>query len=220
MVEAVRASKREPVSLIDRAMVGTVVDYVLPGFVALLVILSLAMTLGRVSTLRTWSADYDGAGDFLVESCVAKPAFGGGQWLCGGRLVSEGTTQELRTTLASPIEARGADRPYVGQRLEIFHADGDRSVVYPLAYRLNEMTRVYLSLIPRLLLFIGSLMWIVGWFLTRNADRDDLVARDAMRLPQRFGWQTRALSWFAAAGAFWVLNHLVTTRVIGSLDIL
>lgn len=220
MVEAVRASKREPVSLIDRATVGTVVDYVLPGLVAVLVVLSLTMTLSRASTLRTWTADYDGAGDFLVESCVAQPAFGGGQWQCGGRLVSQGSTQELRTTLASPIEARGADRPYVGERMEIFHADGDRGIVYPLAYRLNEMTRVYLSLIPRLLLFVGSLMWIVGWFLTRNTDRDDRVARDAMRLPQRFGWQTRALTWFAAAGVVWVLNYLVATRIIGSLGIL
>lgn len=220
MVEAVRASKREPIRLIDRTMVGGLVDYALPALVALLVILSMAMTFNRAGELRTWSADYAGAGEFLVESCVAKPAFGGGQWTCAGRLTSEGASQELRTSMATPIGARVSERPYVGQRLDVFHATGDRSLTYPLAYRLNELTRMYLSLIPRLLIFVGSLMWIVGWFFTRNIDRDDYVARDAMRFPQRFGWQTRAMTWFGAAGIVWVINYLVTTRIIGSLGIL
>ncbi|MEM7324904.1 MAG: hypothetical protein AAF531_17590 [Actinomycetota bacterium] len=217
MVEAVRTTKSEPTGLMDRVSIGAVLDIVFPVVMVVVLLVSLTMTLNHASALRTWSADYDGAGRFLVESCTAQEAFGGGQWLCAGRFTTEGATQELRTTLASPIEARGATRPYVGQRLEVFHASGDRGIVYPLSYRLNEITRVYLALIPRLLVMVGALMWVVGWFLTRNVDPDDLVQRDTMRLPQRIGWQARAFNWFIAAGIVWAIGYLVSTRIIGSL---
>ena len=220
MVEAVRARKGDTVTFIERGALSGLVDYVLPIAMAVLVVVAVSATLSRGGALRTWSDDYDGAGTFLVESCQPSPDFSGGQWTCAGRLTSAGATQEIRTTLLTSMDARVSQRPYVGQQMDIFHQVGDRSQVYPLAYRLNEMTRVYLTLIPRLLLLVGAVMWLVGWMLTRNTDRDDLVARDAMRLPQRFGWQSRALNWFIGAGVIWVLNHLLTTRLIGSLDIL
>lgn len=220
MVEAVHASNREPVSLIDRSMIGGFGAVAFPVLMAILTLVALSLTINRAGALAGWAEGYDGTGEFLVESCQQQPAFGGGQWSCSGRLTSEGADQELRTTMITSMGARVSERPYVGQRLEAFHASGDRSEVYPLAYRLNEMTRLYLSLIPRLLLMVGAVMWLAGWFLTRNTDPDDLVARDGMRLPQRFGWKTRALNWFIAAGAVWVINYLVTTRIIGSLDII
>ena len=72
-------------------------------------------------------------------------------------------------------------------------------------------------MLPRLLLFVGSAIWLAGWYLTRDLDASDPVVNDALRFPRRFSWQTRGLRWIAAGVAMIVINHLLVTRVIGSL---
>ncbi|MEM7271789.1 MAG: hypothetical protein AAF547_01805 [Actinomycetota bacterium] len=221
MVEAVRAgTKGLPTATIDRAMLGGLAGYVLPVLMAVILAVSLNLTLERAGELRTWLADFSGAGTFLVQSCAAEDDTGAPTYRCAGRLTTAGADQSIRTSLVTSRQALTSDRPYLGERLEVFHAEGDRSVVYPVAFRLNELTRVYLTLLPRLLLFVGAVVWLAGWFLTRNLDPEDVVTRDGVRIPQRFGWRARGINWIAAAALVLGINYLVTTRVIGSLGTL
>lgn len=217
MVEVVGATKTQPMGLIDRKMVGDLAQYVLPVLMAALCVLGVTLTVQRAGLLRMWSEDYDGRGAFLVESCAATDVVGADRWLCAGRYSAEGDGVESRSTLATSLGAFASNRPYVGQRFEVFHRTGEFAEVYPLQYRLNEMTRLYLSVLPRLLLAAGSALWLAGWLLTRRIDADDLLARDAVRLPQRFTWRSRGVTWIAVAGLVLGLNHLLTVKVIGSL---
>lgn len=219
MVEVLRATKREPLSLIDRNSLGEVWQYVLPIFVAFACVLSLLLTVQRAGILRTWSDTYSGAGSFLVESCDPVEQRGPDQWNCSGRLTI-GSSVDRDPMLVTSLGALASDRPYVGQHLDVFFEKGDDATVYPVQYRLNELTRMYLSLLPRLLVFVGTLMWFAGWVATRRFDLEDYVARDTVRFPQRFSWQSRGVSWVGAAVVFLALNYLLTSRIIGSLDVL
>ncbi len=219
--------EREPLGLVDskslkslkslRSLDG-LVENALPIAMVLLFLLSLALVVQRAGVLRSWSQDYAGSGDFLVESCGERAGLGADQWTCTG-LLKTGDGSGVGTELVTSRGALVSDRPYVGERLEVFHATGDDSVVYPVSYRLNELARVFLSLLPRLLLAAGSLIWLAGWYLTRNLDPDDFVTRDAMRLPQRFSWRSTGVTWIVCALALVVANYLLTTRVLGSLGI-
>ncbi len=218
MVEVVRANKSEPLAFVDRETVLKGLPYVLPVLMAFVCVFSLSLTVQRAGMLRTWTETYSGAGTFLVETCSPVDNFGGNQWTCDGRFLSGGS-EDANRTLTTSRDAFASDRPYIGQRVEVFYEEGTSSVVYPLQYRLNEMARAYLSLLPRLLLFVGPALWLAGWFFTRNIDRDDFVTRDGLRLPQRFGWRARGLSWIGAGFGIIVLNYFLASRIIGSLGI-
>jgi len=218
MVEVVRATKSEPLGFVNRLSLSHVLPYGLPVLMVLVIAISVTLTIQRAGVLRTWSEVYSGTGSFLVESCDARQGMGADQWSCHGHLTTGGTVDgdsELTTSLGAVASAR----PYVGQNIDVFFDQDDRSTVYPVQYRLNELSRAYLSLLPRLLLLVGSVIWLAGWLLTRKLDPEDYVARDAVRIPQRFTWRARGWSWIGAAAVVLVLNHVLATRVIGSLAI-
>lgn len=219
MVEVVRASKTEPLSFVDRETLSKALPYGLPILMAFICVFSLSLTVQRAGALRTWTDTYSGAGTFLVEGCSPVDEFGGNQWTCDGRFTSSGAVDGDRT-LTTSRDAFASDRPYVGQRLEVFHEQGNSAVVYPLQFRLNEIARAYLSLLPRFLVFVGAALWLAGWFLTRNVDRDDFVTRDGLRFPQRFGWRSRGISWIGAGFGALVLNYFLATKLVGSLGII
>jgi hypothetical protein len=218
MVEVVRAAKKEPLSFVDRKILGEVLNYGVPVLVLLVGLVALNLTLDRAGSLRTWSESYEETASYLAVGCESVDRFSGDQWRCSGSLDGERATDS--SVLVTSRNAASSSRPYVGERLDVFHATGDDATVYPLQYRLNELTRLYLSLLPRLLLLIGSIIWLAGWFLTRKLDASDFVTRDALRLPQRFSWKSRGVTWMLAAAGVLALNHFLTTRILGSLGIL
>lgn len=220
MVEAIAATKREPFALVDRKTLVGLTDYILPVGMSLVFLFSLLLVVQRGSELRFWSEDHSGSGDFLVESCRPNEAFGADRWICSGRLTAENSTQAAPAALATSMGAYASHRPYVGERFQVFHPTDDDTTVYPLQYKLNELARLYLSLIPRLLIMVGALIWLAGWFLTRRHDPDDFVARDAIRAPQRFNWRAKGITWILSGLLVLGLNYWLTTRVIGSLDII
>ncbi len=211
--------KREPLGLVDNKTLHGMTENVVPIAMAVLFLLSLALVVGRAGSLRSFSQDYAGSGDFLVESCDDRLGLGADQWQCTGLFVAQDGSGAGGAELITSHGALASDRPYVGERLQVFHATGDASVVYPVRYRLNELARLFLALLPQLLLAAGALIWLAGWYLTRRLDPDDFVARDAMRLPQRFSWRSRGVTWILCALALLVTNYLLTTRILGSLDI-
>ncbi len=223
MAEAVGALRGGPVSLAGRPSLTTVRDIgrdvVLPVLVVLLLLFALAATLGRAGMLRSWSADYSGRGTFLVESCGEVLNLGADQWSCGGWFTASGRDTVETTSLVTSHGAYASDRPYVGQQFEVFFRADRSAEVYPLELQLNELARLYLSLIPRLLLMIGALLWLAGWFATRNLDATDPVVKDSVRLPGRFNWRGRGVTWMAVAVGLFALNYWVTSRLIGSLGV-
>ena len=219
MVEVVRATKREPFDLIDRKVLGEVISYGVPILMAVVFLLSLTMTIQRGSFLRAWSTAYGAEDSYLVLGCSPVDNFTGNQWSCSGRLESN-TPRIGSSTLVTSRDAASSERLYVGQRVDVFHAASETATVYPLQDKLNEMTRLYLSLLPRLLVLIGSMIWLVGWAMTRKHDAADFISRDSLRFPQRFSWQGRGTSWIIAGLVVLVLNHFLTVRVLGSLGIL
>ena len=218
MVEVVRAAKKEPLSFVDRKALSEISHYGVPILVAVVLVVALNLTIDRAGFLRTWSENYDQTASYLVVGCEPVERFSGDQWTCSGQF--DGNETVGSSLLVTSRNAASSSRPYVGERLDVFYATGDEATVYPLQYRLNELTRLYLSLLPRLLLFLGTVIWLAGWFFTRNLDAADFVTRDSMRIPQRFSWKSRGVSWMLAAVGVLVLNHFLTTRLLGSLAIL
>lgn len=220
MAEAVGALRGRPVALLERPTFATVRETVLPVLVVLLFLFALTATLGRAGSLRSWSADYSGSGQYLVESCSEVLNRGADQWSCSGWFTTTGQNSTEQTRLVTSLGAYASERPFVGQEMDVFFEVGNFDQVYPASYQLNELARLYLSLIPRLLLMVGALLWLAGWFATRNLDSNDPVTRDTVRFPQRFNWRNQGVTWMAVAIGLFILNYVVVTRVIGSLGVI
>lgn len=202
---------------VDREIPEAVRLYVIPVTMALLCVIGMLLTASRVGLLLDWSERYDGAGEHTVTACFADGTSGGDSWMCNGALVADGSTVDVRSDLITSRGASASSRPYVGERTDVFYDSDNLGVVHPTAYRLNELARLFLSLLPRLLLAGGALIWLAGWALTRNVDGTDLMVRDSVRLPGRFVWQQRGITWMVVAVGALIGNHLLTSRIIGSL---
>ena len=190
---------------------------VLPAAMALAVVVGATFTATRLDLLIDWSERHAGRGEHVVTSCGPVDARGGDRWSCEGALVVDGSSVDVRSDLVASRNATSSHQPYVGQRTEVFFDLDELGTVHPTAQRLNELARLYLSLLPRILLTGGAAMWLAGWALTRGVDSADLLVQDRIRFPGRFAWQRRGLTWIVVAAGALVANHLLTTRVIGSL---
>lgn len=212
-----RAASAAVVSHSDEAIHEGVREYLAPVVMALLCVIGMALTASRLGLLLEWSERYDGGGEHVVSGCAPGGVSGGDSWECTGALVVDGSQVDVRSDLVSSRGALASSRPFVGERTEVFFDSDDLGLVHPVALRLNEMARLYLSLLPRLLLVGGTLIWLLGWALTRHLDTNDLLVRDTVRIPGRFVWQRRGVVWLMAAVGFLLANHLLTGRIIGSL---
>jgi len=202
---------------LDNLVPEAVRDYVIPVTMAVLCVIAMLLTASRVGLLLDWSDRYDGAGEHVVSACFADEVAGGESWMCSGALVADGSTVDVRSDLVTSRGASASARPYVGQRTDVFFDSGNLGVVHPTAYRLNETARLFVSLLPRLLLAGGALIWLAGWALTRRLDTTDLLVRDSVRLPGRFVWQRRGITWLLVGVGAFIGAHLLTSQVIGSL---
>lgn len=202
---------------VDQAVPDAVREYAAPVAMALLCVLGLALSASRLGLLLDWPERYDGAGEHIVSGCEAGDVAGGDSWVCSGAMIADGSSVDVRADLVTSRGAAASARPYVGQRTDVFYDTDDLGTVHPTALRLNELARLYLSLLPRLLLVGGTMLWLSGWALTRKLDTTDLLVRDTVRLPGRFAWKRRGLIWLTVAAGVLAGNHLLTSRVIGSL---
>lgn len=201
----------------DRLLDSPVAPYVLPVVAAVALVIGLALTVSRVGLLIDWSERYDGAGEHVVFGCETAEGSGGDQWRCDGALVPDGSTVDVRADLVSSRGAIASSQPFVGERTDVFYDREVLGTVHPVPLRLNELTRLYLSVLPRLLLAGGAALWLAGWALTRGVDAADLLERDRVRAPGRFAWRRRGVTWLVAAVGSLILNHLLTSQVLGSL---
>ncbi len=219
MVEAIRAGSDRVGDLAGRLRFAETRAYAPAALMGVLCLAALILTMERVGALQSWSERFDGRADYQVHSCSARTGLGADQWICNGVLTSDDPSPERRPHLITSLGAASSHRPYVGQPIEVFYAPDDPVMVYPVDQRLNELTALYLSLLPRILLLGGSALWLLGWALTRGLDPEDFVSRDAVRLPGRFTWRARGVTWILVGVVALALNHLLITRVIGSLGI-
>jgi hypothetical protein len=218
MAEVVAAKSRlQALPLPGTLAEGGVRRFLLPGIMAVVCLVCLVLTSARLGDLRYWSEIHDGQGSYRVRSCVSDTGLGADRWRCDGALVVDGSSVDVRAELVTSLGAFASHRPFVGEQADVFFDQSDLGAVYPLRYRPNELARLYLSMLPRLLACVGAAIWLAGWYLSREIDPADVVALDSIRFPRRLSWQTRGLRWIVAAVGFAVFNHLVATRVIGSL---
>lgn len=201
----------------ERVVPEVVRPYLLPGAMGLLLVVGLALSVARLGLLLDWTSRHSGTGEHVVLGCEADGVSGGDVWRCDGALVVEGSISDVRSDLVSSRGALSSHRPYVGERTEVFFDPDRLGTAYPLARRLNELARLYLSLLPRLLLAGGAALWLAGWSLTRGLDTTDLLLRDRVRLPGRFVWRTRGSRWLAVAALTLAVNTLLTTQMLGTL---
>ncbi len=202
---------------LDQVLPEAVRVYLVPVVMAVLCVIGMLLFASRLGLLLDWSDRYDSAGEHVVSGCAVGQVSGGDAWTCSGALVADGSSVDVRSDLITSRGASASARPYVGQRTEVFYDGDNLGVVHPTAYRLNELARLFVSLLPRLLLAGGSLIWLAGWALTRKLDTTDLLVRDSVRLPGRFVWQRRGLTWLVVGAGLVLGNHLLTSRIIGSL---
>ncbi len=198
-------------------LLGVVRPYLLPALMAVLLVIGIGLVGSRLGLLVDWSERYGGAGEHVVTGCEPEDVRGGDRWVCDGALVIDGSTVDVRSDLVVSRGAAVSRQPFVGERTDVFFDPEVLGTVHPVPHRLNELARLYLSLLPRILLAGGAGLWLAGWALTRRVDADDLLVRDRVRLPGRFAWQRRGLTWLLVAGLALLGTHLLTTRVLGSL---
>ncbi len=216
-----QAARTEPIKVLGERSIDDLAEYALPIIVGTVCLVTFFLTMGRAGLVIGWADDFSGAGSFVVEGCRERSGIGADQWLCEGTLFADGAAAPISSTLVTSAEAVVSDRPYVGQEFEVFFRNGDSEpeTVYADVDRLNELTRLYLSLLPRALLFGGSTIWLLGWFFTLSTDSLGPVERDKLRLPGRFAWRSRGATWMIAGLIGIGLNYFLATRIVGSLGI-
>lgn len=134
----------------------------LPVVIAALMILSAMLLIDRVRFLAGFNHEFSGSGLFQVTHCETVNG-DEGKWRCDGALTVDGRLEEIPSILITSQASLTSGRPYVGEQVEVFYRSGDSSTVYPRSARLGELTRLYLQLVPMLLLAAGSLLWSLGW---------------------------------------------------------
>lgn len=184
-----------------------------PLVVALVCVFSAFMLARRIGTLQSWPVTFE-RGSFAVTSCSSDSSF---IWLvrdapaprehCNGTLVASGGAATL--TLSSGI--LGSARPAVGEEVEVFYSRSDPARVYLVEDETSEQVRQYVSLIWRATLFIGSVVWLAGWFLGRVTDGNAPASErwyDSLR--------PRGMLWMMAGVGLALFNWLVISRLVGS----
>ncbi len=144
---------------------ATIAEYgrrLIPVIIGALLIVSVMLLVSRIRFLTSFDTEFAGAGSFQVAQCDES---GGdnGQWRCAGSLTVDGRLTEVPGRMVAARGSLTSSRPYVGEQIDIFFPTGDNSVVYPRSSRLGELTRLYIQLVPMLLLLFGSLLWLIGW---------------------------------------------------------
>lgn len=210
-----------------------------PVLVATVLILSGVLLFGRVMLLSGWGGRYGSTGEFQVERCEAAGGRVSRQWRCQGELILPDDAGRVRSVLVVPRDTATSFRPYVGQRLDVFFRDDNIGRVYPQRSQLAELSRLFFSLFPRLLLFLGSLTWLFGWLLLyrrtpddnptlvmveglRPRDRRFLTAADRLGRLRRFSpprLKKRGQAWMLTGVASAVILVLLMRYVVGSLGI-
>ncbi len=190
-----------------------------PIIVGAVCVLALLLTMQRADMIVGWTAEYDGVGNFVVEGCAEDAGLGADQWRCSGTLYADDASDPLPSTLVTSSGALVSDRPFVGEQFNVFFKPEQVGSVFPEADRLNELTRLYLSLLTQLLLLFGAAIWLAGWFSTRDLDAGDESLRETIRFPQRFQWRSRGATWMVFGLLTTVANYVLVTKIIGSLGI-
>ena len=166
-------------------------------------------------------------GQVTVVGCEAQDQWGADQWHCQSRLTVDDVAQaEVATTLVVGKGAVVPDRPFVGERRRVYFevpgqgtaaADGKPELVYDQASQLTELTRLYISLLPWTLVLIGSLAWLLGWFVNRQAARHPGQSGWWDRVMFRFGLQRRGWAYLGLGLAAAIVNLLLVQYVVGSV---
>lgn len=210
-----------------------------PVLVATVLFLSGALLVGRVMLLSGWGGRYGSTGVFQVDQCEAAGGRVSRQWRCQGELALAEDAGLTRSVLVASRDTVTSFRPYVGQRLDVFFRDDNIGRVYPQRSQVAELTRLFFSLFPRLLLFLGALTWLFGWLLSyqrkpddnptlvmvegsRPRDRRFLVTGDRLGRLRRFSPQRlkkRGQAWMLTGAASAVILALLMRYVVGSLGI-
>lgn len=179
--------------------------------------------LARIGFLLTWNDTLSGSGEFTVVACQAEDVPGPDRWRCEGRLTTAAGNRE-----AVLVVGKGAvmsSRPYVGQRVDVFYADGpteadtEAGLVYSKGAQLAELTRLYLALLPWLMVVIGAAGWMFGLLLerlgTRSTDPDSWWRSS----PLFTDLQRRGAIWLVVGVGTFVLYQLVARYLLGSAGV-
>lgn len=194
--------------------------YAVPVGMALVLVVSGSLLAERLQFLRGWSDTYSADGRFLVDGCAESGGLGADQWVCRGTLdtlsipvnsLASGATPSLITSAGAHV----SQRPVSGATVPVFFDPTRPATVHPTGDRLAEVARLYLSLLPRLLLTVGAALWLFGWFVANPnfAPR----SRRLRGLAQQEAWTSRGAAWLTAGVLTMAANYVVVHWVIGSL---
>jgi hypothetical protein len=186
------------------------------------------LAVQRALVLVEWEATFTGSGRFVVSSCEEHDQWGPDQWHCPGRLTT-GLGRAAQPSIM--VVSRGAIpsiRPYVGQQWDVFFAEPDPAepssdgaepaFVYADHLQLSEITRLYISIFPRVLLSLGAAGWALGsWYKRRSEIRPDTWW--VRRLPGMSILQRRSAIWIMVAFVSYLIYRLIAYYLLGSVGV-
>jgi len=201
----------------------------LPLAFAGVVVAGVLLVWPRVELLTSWNSVFSGTGKFTVIECDAyHDPRGPDQWHCPGRLTLTGATEAHGATMVVSKDALVSFRPYVGQQWSIFFesppeesADPSRvpEYVYAQPAQLFEMTRLYVSILPRLLVLFGALAWLLGWGLKELSSRTGGRVAWWDRMPFRFAMQRQGIAMIVVGVLTYFGYRLLLQFLLGSVGV-
>ncbi len=176
----------------------------------------------RVGLLLDWNETFSGAGDFTVVTCEPEAVFGPDRWRCQGRLTTD-TVERQPAVLLAGKEARMSRRPYVGQQVDVFYdpetADQGELVVYADDAQLGELARLYLGLVPLVMILVGAAGSLLGSALARIASRPTNTGSWWRTSPLVVDLPRRGVIWLTVGVTLFVVHQLLVRYVLGSAGV-
>ena len=118
-----------------------------------------------------------------------------------------------------------SSRPYVGQRVDVYYAAGSGpagsgpEVVFARDEQLGELARLYLALIPLVMVAVGSVGWLLGFLIERLESRSTDTDSWWRRSPLLADLQRRGAIWLLVGLGAFVGYQLVVRYVLGSAGV-
>lgn len=204
----------------QRRINTTPLELIPPVVIGLILLVSLIGVLSALSSITGFSTTYGDTGVFENDRCESEPLRVTERVTCTGLLTPSESTTTVPATMIGPQAAFGSNPPVGGERVPVYYRSGVTSEVYPEEGRTTELIRMLIGRLDVLFLFVGSITWLVGWYLTREISSEDAEFRQHhFRFPQRFGMRSAGTKWLLFGFGWWLIDRFVLDDLLGTVGL-
>lgn len=204
----------------QRRINTTPLELIPPVLVGLILLVSLIGVLSALSSITGFPTNYGDTGTFENDRCETELLRVTERVTCTGLLTPSESATTVPATMVGPQAAFGSNPPVGGERVPVYYRSGVTSEVYPAEGRTTELIRMLVGHLDVLFLLVGSVMWLGGWYLTREISSDDAEFRQhRYRFPQRFGMRSAGSKWLLFGFGWWAIDRFFLDGLLGTVGL-